>query len=51
VANERLSFTVFVNDYSAGNIISPNMVAKNRKALRKKPAGVGTPVPLIIGRK
>jgi len=29
--------------------MSPSMVAKNRKALRKKPTGVGTPVPFIMG--
>jgi hypothetical protein len=47
MANERLSFGVLI--YSAGNIISPNIVAKNRKAFKKNPTGVGTPDPLIMG--
>jgi len=49
MANERLSFGVLI--YSAGNIINPSIVAKNRKAFKKKPTGVGTPEPLIMGTK
>jgi len=49
MANERLSFGVLIAIYSAGNIINPNIVAKNRKAFKKKPTGVGTPDPLIMG--